>query len=173
MSDIDVLRCLRTAVVQRDASYAGSVIRGWYIGCYTDVLYMTHAGQWVCGAHSPACWWETKAAAESALANARKDAGVHTEADMLATIAALTQRAEAAEAKYRFMVERAADEKLGGYRELGARAANAENRADALAARLKAAEACVRRILRECDPDGVRARFDHARAAVRMEGGVT
>ena len=39
-------------------------------------------------------------------------------------------RAEKAEANYRFMVERAADEKLDGYRELGARAAAAEERAE-------------------------------------------
>lgn len=46
-----------------------------------------------------------------------------------------------AQANYRFMVERAADEKLDGYRELGARAAAAENERDeALAelARMKA-----------------------------------
>ena len=43
-----------------------------------------------------------------------------------------TQRARAkkAEANYQFMVNRAADEKLDGYRELGARAADAERRAD-------------------------------------------
>ncbi len=43
----------------------------------------------------------------------------------------------------REMVEKAADQKLDGYRELGERAAAAENRADALSARLKAAEKVI------------------------------
>lgn len=47
-----------------------------------------------------------------------------------ARVAELEQRAEKAEANYRFMVERAADEKLDGYRELGQRAAAAEQRAE-------------------------------------------
>jgi chromosome segregation ATPase len=47
-----------------------------------------------------------------------------------ARVAELEQRAEKAEANYRFMVERAADEKLDGYRELGQRAASAEARAE-------------------------------------------
>jgi len=41
-------------------------------------------------------------------------------------------RADKAQANYQFMVDRVADEKLDGYRELGQRAADAENRADAL-----------------------------------------
>lgn len=49
-------------------------------------------------------------------------------------------RAEKAEANYRFMVERAADQKLDGYRELGARAAAAEERADNAERRAIAAE---------------------------------
>lgn len=56
----------------------------------------------------------------------------------------LTERLEAAErerdeaqANYRFMVEKAADEKLDGYRELGQRVATAENNADDLARRVK------------------------------------
>lgn len=47
-----------------------------------------------------------------------------------ARVAELEQRAEKAEANYRFMVERAADAKLEGYRELGQRAAAAEQRAE-------------------------------------------
>jgi hypothetical protein len=39
-------------------------------------------------------------------------------------------RADTAEVNYRFMIERAADEKLDGYRELGQRAANAERERD-------------------------------------------
>lgn len=42
----------------------------------------------------------------------------------------LRERAEKAEANYRFMVERAADEKLDGYRELGSKCAALEERAE-------------------------------------------
>jgi len=42
----------------------------------------------------------------------------------------LRAECDEAQANYRFMVERAADEKLDGYRELGARAAAAENERD-------------------------------------------
>lgn len=52
-------------------------------------------------------------------------------------IAELEKRAETAEANYRFMVERAADAKLDGYRELGERAAAAENERDDLRKRIK------------------------------------
>jgi len=55
---------------------------------------------------------------------------------VLDAIAALKSRAEEAEDNYRFMVERACDEKLDGYRELGARAAEAENNSDDLRAQL-------------------------------------
>lgn len=51
-----------------------------------------------------------------------------------------TARADEAEKNYRFMVERAADQKLDGYRELGARAAAAENGRDDLVRRLAAAD---------------------------------
>jgi hypothetical protein len=47
-------------------------------------------------------------------------------------------RAELAEANYAFMVERAANEKLDGYRELGARAAAAEADRDAWKAKAEA-----------------------------------
>lgn len=46
-----------------------------------------------------------------------------------------TARADAAEANYRFMVERAADARLDGYRELAARAATAERERDDAVAR--------------------------------------
>ena len=52
-------------------------------------------------------------------------------------VRALRERAEKAEANYAFMVERAANQRLDGYRELGARAAAAENEADRLRARLR------------------------------------
>jgi len=48
-------------------------------------------------------------------------------------------RAEKAQANYQFMVNRAAEEKLDGYRELGARAADAERRADQTSAALREA----------------------------------
>jgi hypothetical protein len=58
--------------------------------------------------------------------------------------------AEKAEANYRFMVERAADEKLDGYRALGERAAAAEAARDAMAAQLEGAigerEECMRAV---------------------------
>lgn len=51
-------------------------------------------------------------------------------AELLADRDYQAKRADTAEANYRFMVERAADEKLDGYRELGARAADAERQRD-------------------------------------------
>ena len=45
-----------------------------------------------------------------------------------------------ARGSYRWMVERAADQKLDGYRELGARAAAAENERDAVRLELRALE---------------------------------
>jgi hypothetical protein len=48
----------------------------------------------------------------------------------------LTRERDEARANYAFMVERAADQRLDGYRELGARAAAAENNADKLATQL-------------------------------------
>lgn len=56
--------------------------------------------------------------------------------DARAEIARLTAERDKANANYRFMVERAADASLEGYRELGARAAAAENERDALRADL-------------------------------------
>lgn len=49
-----------------------------------------------------------------------------------AEIERLTKERNKAQENYQFMVNRAADEKLDGYRGLGARAASAENSADAL-----------------------------------------
>lgn len=46
------------------------------------------------------------------------------------------KRADTAEANYRFMVERAAEQKLDGYRELAARAAKAEEERDKANARV-------------------------------------
>jgi hypothetical protein len=63
---------------------------------------------------------------------------------------ALRAQLAKAEANYRFMVERAADEKLDGYRELGARAAAAENERDRLGSRedfVRAEAAAFRRFV--------------------------
>ena len=53
--------------------------------------------------------------------------------DLAASVVALHARAEQAEANYRWMVERAADQRLDGYRELGARCAALEAERDAAA----------------------------------------
>lgn len=53
---------------------------------------------------------------------------------------AMISRAEKAERNYQFMVDRAADEKLDGYRELGQRAADAERDKDAALQRAETAE---------------------------------
>ena len=78
-------------------------------------------------------------------------------------IAALKTEKEKAEADYRFMVERAADKHLEGYRELGQKAAEAEIECD----RLRAENAVLRKVAEAahevahrservlcCDPDG-------------------
>jgi DNA repair exonuclease SbcCD ATPase subunit len=65
---------------------------------------------------------------------------------LLGGVAALKERAEKAEKNYRFMVERAADEKLDGYRELGQRAADAENQRDNIQRALAAAQERVREL---------------------------
>jgi chromosome segregation ATPase len=57
-------------------------------------------------------------------------------ASLRAENARLRGERDGALANYRFMVERAADQKLDGYRELGARAAAAENELDDLRAQL-------------------------------------
>lgn len=58
-----------------------------------------------------------------------------------AQVAALTAERDQAQANYRFMVESAADQRLDGYRELGARAAAAENERDSQWHRTAIAEA--------------------------------
>lgn len=50
--------------------------------------------------------------------------------ELEAEVAELRKRAETAESNYRFMVERAADQKLDGYRELAAKVADAKNKLD-------------------------------------------
>ena len=56
--------------------------------------------------------------------------------DLLAEVRRLTAERDEVRANYRFMVERAADRRLDGYRELGARAAAAENERDSLRAEI-------------------------------------
>lgn len=71
-----------------------------------------------------------------------------------AEIERLTAERDEARANYQFMVNRAADEKLDGYRELGKRAADAENERDSLRAKLEAAERDAERL------DWLSDRFD-------------
>lgn len=59
--------------------------------------------------------------------------------ELLAEIDRLRERSETAESNYQFMVDRAADAKLDGYRELGERAARAENERDHLKRAVRAA----------------------------------
>ena len=61
------------------------------------------------------------------------------ETRLLAKLAECERERDVARANYQFMVDRAANEKLDGYRELGQRAADAENRADRLEAALREA----------------------------------
>ncbi len=76
-------------------------------------------------------------------------------------------RATKAEESYRWMVEHAADQKLDGYRELGARAAAAEQERDAALARAEAAERALNQS-RECNGALVqRATYEHD-AGVQM-----
>lgn len=78
-------------------------------------------------------------------------------------VRALRERAEKAEANYAFMVERAANQHLDGYRELGARAAAAENEADRLRARLREV---AQVLIAEVGADGPMDAEDAARKAV-------
>ena len=74
---------------------------------------------------------------------------------------------EKAEANYAFMVERAANEKLDGYRELGAKAAAAENERNALRERLRET---AQILIEAVGADGPTNAEDAARMAVtRME----
>lgn len=61
--------------------------------------------------------------------------------------AQLRQERDEARAKYQWMVDRACDERLDGYRELGARAAAAENERDALLYRVDSLTAALRGLL--------------------------
>lgn len=73
-------------------------------------------------------------------------------------IAALEADLAKAEANYRFMVERAACEKLDGYRELGQRAAEQETRAVLAEAQVERMKAEARKIYKRWEGE------DHARA---------
>lgn len=72
------------------------------------------------------------------------------------------ERAEKAERNYQWMVERAADQHLSGYRELARRAADAENVADGLRAELarvrgSRTEAALRQLKHDLETAGVSA----------------
>lgn len=104
----------------------------------------------------PGCW---KHMAEAYLAGQRgKDLDIAQYRSRL--LAAEAERDEA-KANYQFMVNRAADEKLDGYRALGARAAAAENEADRLRRSLAAAEQ---------ERDEAKARLGLARHALLRDG---
>jgi len=66
----------------------------------------------------------------------------------------LTRERDEARANYAFMVERAADQRLDGYRELGARAAAAENERDEALESLEGLEAHIREHLPYTYDDG-------------------
>ena len=104
----------------------------------------------------------TTLADELARVQAERDAligaGCSPEQNALALLdlyAARTRDAETARdeanANYCFMVQRAADEKLDGYRELGARAAAAENERDALLYRVDSLTCALRCLLMSRD----------------------
>ena len=89
---------------------------------------------------------QVKRALHEGRAEAMAAAGDNAWSSLLSQRDAAIARAEAVEkerdealANYRFMVERAADQKLDGYRDLGARAAAAENERDAAIARAASA----------------------------------
>ena len=87
--------------------------------------------------------------------------------ELRAEVTRLRARAEKAEANYAFMVERAANQHLDGYRELGARAAAAENEADRLRERLREV---AQILIAEVGAEGPMDAEDAARKAVaRME----
>ncbi len=76
----------------------------------------------------------TKQAAEALVAMREAGRVEHERAESLQDrLADVTEERDAAQKNYRFMVERAADEKLDGYRELAAKLCAAESRATALA----------------------------------------
>jgi len=82
-------------------------------------------------------------------------------------LARVTGERDKAEANYRFMVERAADEKLDGYRELGARAAAAENERDAAIAQSLAAQSQAARSVLDATARAEAA--EHSDASFRAE----
>ena len=80
----------------------------------------------------PECGWRYRLSTHSAVSVHPED--LHA---LIEEVDRLRARAEKAEANYAFMVERAANQRLDGYRELGVRAAAAENEADRLRAQLR------------------------------------
>jgi len=87
---------------------------------------------------------------------AREDAGAGKEESgsaLRAALSALETALRTARANYRFMVERAADEKLDGYRELASRLERAVVVSDALRSRLAAAETRTDEVIATLGPD--------------------
>jgi hypothetical protein len=89
--------------------------------------------------------WDWLADARLIVAAVNALPGLLTElAHLRSRVAELERERNEAQANYRFMVERAADQKLDGYRELGQRAADAENLVDRLRSLLAEAREVVR-----------------------------
>lgn len=79
-------------------------------------------------------------------------------------IGALERVLRTARANYRFMVERAADEKLDGYRELASRLERAVAESDTLRSQLAAAEARTDEVIATLGPDVERLTGERDRA---------
>lgn len=75
---------------------------------------------------------------------------------LAAEVDRLSLERDEAWANYQFMVNRAADERLDGYRELGQSAARAENKADALRAEISRLKAEISRLRAENLTEGTR-----------------
>ena len=73
---------------------------------------------------------------------------------LLARTAALVTERDTARGNYRWMVEHAADEKLDGYRELGARAAKAEQEREDVLRFAKSLAEKVRRVQAHIEAGG-------------------
>lgn len=86
-------------------------------------------------------------------------------ANMASRLASVEAERDAAQCNYQFMVSRAADEKLDGYRALGARAAEAENERDDIKAKADRMQAALQRIA-SCESKFPGDVVDIARAAL-------
>jgi uncharacterized coiled-coil DUF342 family protein len=88
--------------------------------------------------------------------------------DLTRKLTEASRERDEAQANYRFMVERAADQRLDGYRELGQRAATAENERDEARAQLATLRAEAAATVEEARRQGREAGRNEAKAAVRL-----